>query len=91
MADTLSIRLTGRDRETLEAEAQRSGTELSSLVRSLAEAEAKRLRSAAIRAQGKRVVEYLKTNPEARAEFELLGTPQTDLPDEDWSGNGWGI
>jgi hypothetical protein len=91
MADTLSIRLRRRDRENLEAEAQRSGTGLNSLVRAFAEAEAKRLRCAEIRAQGERVVEYLKTNPEARAEFELLGTPQTDLPDEDWSGNGWGI
>ncbi len=71
MADTLSIRLTERDRETLEAEAQRSGTGLSRLVRSLAEAEAKRLRRAEIRAQGERVVEYLKTNPEARAVFTL--------------------
>ena len=91
MADTLSIRLDERDREILEAEAQRAGTGLSSFIRALAEAEARRLRNAAIRAEGERVVEYLATSPAAREELEMYGTPISELPDEEWSGNAWGL
>jgi hypothetical protein len=91
MAETLSIRLDDRDREILEAEAQRSGTGLSSFIRALAETEARRLRNAAIRSEGEPVVAYLATNPAARQELETYGTPIGELPDEEWSGNAWGL
>ena len=80
MADTLTIRLDARDREVLEAAARQQGTGLSAFVRDLAEAEARRLRRAAIRAEGERVVGYLAEHHEAQAELETYGTPIADLP-----------
>ena len=80
MADTLTIRLKAQDREVLEAAARQQGTGLSAFVRDLAEAEARRLRRAAIRAEGGRVVGYLAEHPEAQAELETYGTPIADLP-----------
>jgi uncharacterized protein (DUF1778 family) len=75
MAETLTIRLEQRDRETLEAAARHNGVGLSAFVRDIAEAEAQRLRNAEIRAEGEKVVSYLLHHPEARAEIELYGTP----------------
>jgi uncharacterized protein (DUF1778 family) len=80
MAETLTIRLEERDREILEAEARQHGTGLSTFVRTLAEAEARRLRRAAIRADGERIVAYLATHPEAQVELESYGTPISELP-----------
>jgi hypothetical protein len=51
-------------------------------VRALAEAEAKKLRDAEIRQGFEPVIQALQESPELRTEFELLGTPQVDLPDE---------
>lgn len=79
MAATLSIRLDAGDRETLEAAARRQGKGLSAFVRELAEAEARRVRREAIRAEGDRVVAHLDTHPEAQVELDQLGTPLTDL------------
>jgi uncharacterized protein (DUF1778 family) len=79
MADTLSIRLSERDRATLEEAAARAGTGLSTFIRALAETEARRLRRAAIRADGDRVVAYLEKQPEAQAEVQTHGTPIGDL------------
>jgi hypothetical protein len=45
-----------------------------------AEAEARRVRREAIRADGDRVVAHLAEHPQARRELDELGTPQTDLP-----------
>ncbi len=64
---------------------------LNSFIRALAETEARRLRNAAIRSEGELVVAYLPTNPAARGELETYGTPIGELPDEEWSGNGWGL
>ena len=80
MADTLTIRLDAEDRATLEEVARKQGTGLSSFVRDLAEAEARRVRRAAIRADGLRVVAHLAGRLEAEAELDELGTPLTDLP-----------
>lgn len=80
MADTLTIRLDERDREVLETAARERSIGLSAFVRDLAEAEARRLRRRAILADGARVVAYLNENSAARAETEMYGTPQTDLP-----------
>ena len=80
MAETLTIRLDAEDRTALEAAARVQGKGLSAVVRELAEAEARRVRRAAIRADGDRVVTHLAERPEARAELDELGTPLADLP-----------
>lgn len=80
MAETLTIRLDAADREALEAAARQQGKGLSTFVRELAEAEARRVRRAAIRADGERVVAYLAQHPEAGEELDELGTPPTDVP-----------
>jgi uncharacterized protein (DUF1778 family) len=75
MADTLTIRLERRDRDTLEAAARHHGVGLSAFVRDIAEAEARRIRRAEIRAEGEKVVSYLLDHPEAQTEIEMYGTP----------------
>lgn len=80
MAETLTIRLDAEDRAALEAAARGQGKGLSAFVREIAEAEARRVRREAIRADGDRVVAHLAGHPEARSELNELGTPQTDLP-----------
>lgn len=80
MAETLTIRLDAADRAALEEVARGQGKGLSAFVRELAEAEARRVRRAAIRADGDRVVAHLASRPEARAEIDEIGTPLTDLP-----------
>lgn len=80
MAETLTIRLDAEDRATLHAAARRQGKGLSAYVREIAEAEARRVRREAIRADGDRVVAHLAEHPLARRELDELGTPLTDLP-----------
>jgi uncharacterized protein (DUF1778 family) len=80
MAETLTIRLGEAARAVLEAAARRNGTGLSAFIRDLAEAEARRLSREAIRADGERIVTYLEQHPHARAELEIYGTPNGDLP-----------
>ncbi len=75
MADTLTIRLSPKDRETLQELARARGLGVSALVRDLAEAEARRVRRSAIRAEGERIVAYLAEHPEAREEIESYGIP----------------
>jgi uncharacterized protein (DUF1778 family) len=79
MARTLTIRLDDEDRAVLEAAARRQGKGLSAFVRELAEAEARHVRRAEIRADGDKVMAHLAQNPAARRELEELGTPLTDL------------
>ena len=80
MAETLTIRLDAETRAALEAAARGQGKGLSTFVREIAEAEARRVLREAIRADGDRVVAHLAEHPEARIELHQLGTPQTDLP-----------
>ncbi len=80
MAETLTIRLGERARAVLEAAARQNGTGLSTFIRDLAEAEARRLSREAIRAEGERIVSYLDQHPQAQAELEVYGTPIGDLP-----------
>lgn len=77
MAKTLTIRLGSEDRITLEEAARSEGKGLSAYLRELAEAEARRVRRAAVRAHGDQVVAHLAEHGSARAELDLLGTPQT--------------
>ncbi|MHB8245331.1 MAG: type II toxin -antitoxin system TacA 1-like antitoxin [Acidimicrobiales bacterium] len=80
MAETLTIRLDAEDRAALEEVARQQGKGLSSFVRDLAEAEARRVRREAVRADGQRVMAHLADHPEAGAELDEFGTPLTDLP-----------
>jgi hypothetical protein len=75
VGETLSIRLTKSDRAILESAASERGIGVSTLVRGLAHEEARRLRTAKIRAEGEAVVSYLREHAEAVAELEMLGTP----------------
>ena len=68
------------DRAALEAVARGQGKGLSAFIRELAEAEARRVRREAIRADGDRVVAHLAAHSEARAELDEIGAPLTDLP-----------
>ena len=79
MAETLTIRLDATDRAVLEAAARGRGEGLSAFVRDLAEAEARRLRRGAIRAEGEAVLAHLADHPEARTELEEIGTPTSEL------------
>lgn len=79
MAETLTIRLDAEDRAVLQATAQRRGQGVSAFVRELAEAEARRLRREAIRAEGELVLTHLAGHSEAQAELEEIGTPISDV------------
>ena len=79
MAETLTIRLDTEDRAVLEATAQRRGQGLSAFVRDLAEAEARRLRREAIRAEGELILAHLAEHPEAQVELEETGTPISEI------------
>ncbi len=79
MAATLSIRLRPVLREVLAEEARKQGTGLSALVREIAESEAKRLLKERIKADSKRVVEYLKTHPGGAQELEDYVPEADDL------------
>jgi uncharacterized protein (DUF1778 family) len=80
MAETLTIRLDAEDRKALEQAARGQGKGLSAFVRELAETEARRVRRAAILADGDRVVAHLREQPEAQRELDELGMPLTDIP-----------
>ncbi len=80
MSETLTIRLDADDRRALETAARGQGKGLSTFVREIAEAEARRVRREAIRADGDRVMAHLAENPQARSELDEIGTPLTDLP-----------
>ncbi len=80
MADTLTIRLDAEDRAVLETAAREQGKGLSAFVREIAEAAARQVRRDMVRADGERVMAYLRANPEAESELDELGTPLTDLP-----------
>lgn len=49
-------------------------------MREIAEAEARRIRREAIRAEGGRVVAWLAEHPETREELDEIGTPLGELP-----------
>ena len=79
MAETLTIRRGAEDRVALEELARKQGKEISSLIRGLAAAEARRSRRDAIRSDGESVVAYLAGHAESAAELDELGTPLTDV------------
>jgi hypothetical protein len=86
MTQTVSIRLTERDRETLTELAHARGVKgVSALVRELAEREAATARIAAIRRQVEDFMQDARGDTALRAELEELGEPQSDPVD----GEAW--
>lgn len=80
MTTSVTIRLRAEDRETLESEARERGSGLSTLVRALAEDEARRVRRERIRKDGESVIAHLKSSESARDELDDYGGPLADLP-----------
>jgi hypothetical protein len=75
MGSPVSVRLDETVQEILEDAARERGIGLSTYLRELAAAEARRVRRERIRAQSRAVAEYLATSPEARSFYEDWGTP----------------
>lgn len=79
MAQTLSIRLNEADRAILESAAKTAGTGVGTYVRQVAEAEARRLRRQAIRAESDRIAAQITP-----AALDLVATSAP----EDWPEYG---
>lgn len=77
----VSVRLDADTQAALQDAAARSGVGLSTYLRRLAEADARRVRRERIRDQSRTVGLYVAQNAEAHAFYEGWGTPTT-APDE---------
>lgn len=75
MGHPVSVRLDEAVQATLEDAASERGVGLSTYLRELATAEARRVRRERIRAQSRAVAEYVASSPEAQAFYEDWGTP----------------
>ncbi|MGH2862477.1 MAG: DUF1778 domain-containing protein [Solirubrobacteraceae bacterium] len=85
MTRTLTIRLSEADRAVLESAARARGEGVSTLVRDLATAEARRLRLAAVREQLDRFSALASDDPQLSAEMEAMTSGQPEWPG--WSGD----
>ena len=77
----ISVRLDDDTQAALQDAAARSGVGLSTYLRRMAEAEARRVRRERIRDQSRAVARYVAQNPEAQAFYEDWGTPTTATED----------
>lgn len=75
MGSPVSVRLDDMVQEILESAARERGIGLSTYLRELAAAEARRVRRERIRAQSRAVAEYVAASPEARPFYEDWATP----------------
>ncbi|SDD38311.1 hypothetical protein [Belnapia rosea] len=75
MGAPVSVRLDEAVQSTLEGAARERGIGLSTYLRDLATAEAKRVRREKIRAETQRVAAYIARSPEAQAFCAAWGTP----------------
>lgn len=75
----ISVRLDDDTQAALQDAAARSGVGLSTYLRRMAEAEARRVRRERIRDQSRAVARYVAQNPEAQTFYECWGTPTTAL------------
>jgi predicted DNA-binding protein len=83
VSSSLSIRLSDEARETLESAAREHGAGISTLVRDLAEAEARRIRTERTRAEGEKFMVAVRADSELAGELGALGNPQVDHPDSE--------
>jgi hypothetical protein len=79
MGHPVSVRLDEGVQATLENVAKERGIGLSTYLRELAAAEARRVRRERIRAQSRAVADHVATSPEGRAFYRDWGTPTTDV------------
>jgi hypothetical protein len=79
MAAPISVRLDDDVRLELESQAQAQGIGLATLIRNLAKQAARDAKRARIRADSKRVADYVAKSPEAKAFYEFWGTPDTNI------------
>lgn len=75
MGHPISVRLDETVQATLEDAACQRGIGLSTYLRELATAEARRIRRERIRAQSRTVADHVASNPQAQAFYEDWGTP----------------
>jgi uncharacterized protein (DUF1778 family) len=75
--NVISVRLDEDTQAALQDAAARSGVGLSTYLRRIAEAEARRVRRERIREQSQAVGRYVAGNTEARALYEDWGAPTT--------------
>jgi hypothetical protein len=80
MGAPVSVRLDASVQTMLESAARERGIGLSTYLRDLATAEARRVRNERIRAETQRVAAYIASSPEAQQFCEDWGTPAT-IPD----------
>ena len=78
MGQPVSVRLDDEVQATLEGAAKERGIGLSTYLRELAAAEARRVRCQRVRAQSSTVAAYVASSPEARAFHEDWGTPSAE-------------
>jgi GNAT superfamily N-acetyltransferase len=78
MTVPISVRLDDEVRATLAAEARARRLGLSSYLRELATAEARRLRRERIRRQSRQVAEHVARSPEAAEFYADWGTPRAE-------------
>lgn len=75
----ISIRLEDRVRAVLEQDAKERGVGIATYLRDLATDRAKTVRKAQIRAESKRVGEYVRTHPDAQEFYDDWGTPTAEF------------
>lgn len=80
MHQVVTIRLEKHDRALREVAARTTGIGIDGHLLPIARSEPRRLQREGIRADGDRLVAYREARPDARAEFEMLGTPISELP-----------
>lgn len=71
----VSVRLEAETQAVLEAKAADLGVGLSTLLRRMAEEEAKAFKKARIRAQSRAVADYVASSPDAQEFYKDWGTP----------------
>jgi hypothetical protein len=74
----ISIRLDAEVRDALERDAAQHGVGLATYLRDLATERARAVRKAEIRAESRIVGKRVSGDPEARAFYELWGTPSAE-------------
>jgi hypothetical protein len=82
MGHPISVRLDDDVRSSLESAAKERGIGLSTYLRELAAAEARRVRRERIRVQSRAIVAYVQSSPAGSAFYEDWGTPDAQIEKE---------
>lgn len=79
MKGPVSVRLSDKERATIEAAARARGLGISAFIREMVEGEARRLRREAIRDEGRRLVDHLTADEEAAAYYDDADLPAREV------------